>query len=159
MQRFITYTLSTIVLATTSLSFAADTNSNHKIFTPNDIQWSTNIDSLPKGVEVAVLEGDPSKTGPFTLRLKMPANYRIPPHWHPGIEHVTVLSGTFYMGTGDKFDEKQVMEMPTDSFAYMRAKTYHFAFTHDPVILQLHGIGPWGVTYLNPQDDPRNVKK
>lgn len=157
--RFITYSLSTITLVLASASFATDSNSKHNIFTPDDMKWSTNIDSLPKGVEVAVLEGDPSKAGPFTLRLKMPANYRIPPHWHPAIEHVTVLSGTFYMGMGDKFEEKQAMEMPTDSFGYMDAKSHHFAFTHDPVLIQLHGMGPWGITYVNPQDDPRNLKK
>lgn len=133
----------------------ADT-ADHQIFTPKDIQWINGPDSLPKGSQVAVLEGDPSKEGPFTLRLKMPANYRIPPHWHPIIEHITIISGTLYVGMGDKLDQKITTALPTGSFAYMMPNMHHFALTKgNGAIVQLHGNGPWGITYIDPKDDPR----
>lgn len=148
-----------LALVTASFTAAAQSNNQHKIITPNEMQWVQGPESLPKGMEMAVLEGNPAKAGPFTLRLKVPADYKIPPHWHPAVEHVTVISGTFYMGMGDKFDEKLATEMPVGSFAYMQPKIHHFAFSHDAAMIQLHGIGPWGITYINPQDDPRNIKK
>jgi hypothetical protein len=148
-----------LVLATTSISFAAQNHSDNKIITPNEMQWTVGPDALPKGAEMVVLEGNPAKAGPFTLRLKVPADYKIPPHWHPVVEHVTVISGTFYMGMGDKFDEKVATEMPVGSFAFMQPKMHHFAFSHDAAVIQLHGVGPWGITYLNPKDDPRNTKQ
>lgn len=126
------------------------------IFTPADIKWKDGPDSLPKGAKIAVLEGNPALAGPFTIRLKFPADYRIPPHWHPVIEHITVLSGTFYVGMGDHFDKKAAVRLPTGSFAYMMPEMHHFAFTQEPAVLQLHGMGPWGITYVNPKDDPRN---
>jgi hypothetical protein len=126
--------------------------------TPKDIKWVNGPDALPKGAKVAVLEGDPAMEGPFTLRLKLPANYRIPPHWHPVIEHITVLSGTFYVGMGDKLDPKQATALPVNSFAYMAPEMHHFAFTKGEVIIQLHGMGPWAITYIDPNDDPRNKK-
>lgn len=160
-KKMLTVTLLGLTLTASSYLFALNNNANanHAVFVPKDIKWATGPDALPKGAEVVILEGDPSKSGPFTLRLKVPANYRIPPHWHPVIEHVTVISGDFYIGMGDKFDEKVAIEMPTGSFAYMQPKMNHFAFTHEPAIVQLHGNGPWGITYVNPQDDPRNKKQ
>lgn len=142
-----------------SISFAQHDNSTHQIITPDEMKWSAGPNSLPKGSEVAVLEGDPAKAGSFTLRLKFPANYRIPPHWHPVTEHVTVLSGSLFMGMGDNFDEAKAKEMPAGSFGYMNPKVHHFAFTHDAAEIQLHGNGPWRITYINPQDDPRGTKK
>jgi len=160
-NKMLTATLCSLALTATTQLFALDNTSNadHAVYAPKDIKWMTGPDALPKGTEVAILEGDPSKAGPFTLRLKFPANYRIPPHWHPAIEHVTVISGEFYIGMGDKLDEKTAIAMPTGSFAFMAPEMHHYAFTHDPAIVQLHGIGPWGITYINPQDDPRNKSK
>lgn len=158
-KKIFTAALCGIAFTTLNL-YALENNSSpdHTIFIPKDIKWTTAPDVLPKGAEISVLEGDPSKNGPFTLRLKLPTNYRIPPHWHPVIEHVTVISGTLYIGMGDKFDEKLAKELTMGSFAYMQPGMRHFAFTHSPAIIQLHGIGPWGITYVNPQDDPRNHK-
>ena len=146
----------TAACVTATWSYAEN---QHAIFTPADIKWAAGPDSLPKGVEVAVLEGDPSKAGPFTIRLKMPANYRIPPHMHPTIEHVTTITGAINIGMGDKFDEKLAKELPAGSFGYMDIGMHHFAFTKQPTTIQLHGQGPWGISYINPQDDPRNQKK
>lgn len=128
----------------------------HILVTPADVEWADAPASLPAGAKVASLEGDPSKPGPFTLRLQFPANYRIAPHWHPADEHVTVLSGDFALGMGDTFDESALTTLPTGGFAMMRKETRHFAQSKSGAIVQLHGVGPWGLTYVNPQDDPRN---
>ncbi|MGQ3889115.1 cupin domain-containing protein [Legionella sp. CNM-1927-20] len=147
------------ILATSTTLFALDSNQAqgpHAIFTPADIKWTPAPNSLPQGAQVSILEGNPVEKGLFTMRIKMPANYRIPPHWHPVVEHVTVISGTFYMGMGDRLDEKKATQMPPGSFAYMPIAMHHYAFTHEPVVIQLHGNGPWGITYVNSKDDPRN---
>jgi hypothetical protein len=129
---------------------------DHIMVVPKDLTWKEGPASLPKGAMSAVLEGDPTKEGPFTMRLKLPANYKVPPHWHPAIEHVTVVSGSFYMGLGEVFDEAKVTKLPVGGFAVMQIGTRHFAFTKEEATIQLHGIGPWGINYVNPADDPRN---
>ena len=131
----------------------------NSVFLPQNMKWTEGPDSLPKGAEIAVLEGDPTKSGPYTLRIKIPANYRIMPHWHPIIEHITVISGSISLGMGDTFDAEKMTTLPTGTFAYMPAKMHHFAATKEASILQLHGVGPWGITYINPNDDPRHQVK
>lgn len=156
---FIQSSLFTLLIAgfvETAIAYE-NTESDHAVFTPKDIHWMNGPDSLPKGAKIAVLEGDPSKAGPFTMRLKFPSNYRIPPHWHPVIEHITVISGNFYIGMGDKFDPKISKTLPTASFAYMMPEMRHFAFTKGEAVVQLYGVGPWGITYVDPKDDPRNL--
>lgn len=128
---------------------------DHLMLVPTDLTWTDGPASLPKGTRSALVEGDPTKAGPFTMRLKLPANYKVPPHWHPGVEHVTVLSGSFYMGLGDVFDESKARKLPVGGFALMAIGTRHFAFTKEEATIQLHGIGPWGITYVNSADDPR----
>lgn len=131
----------------------------HRYFTPTDIKWSDAPPSLPKGAKVDVLEGDLASPGPFTMRVMLPAGYKVPPHFHPGIEHVTVLSGSFFMALGDRWDESKGHEMTAGSFGYMAAGARHYAWTKKPTVLQIHGMGPWGITYVNPTDDPRNQKQ
>jgi quercetin dioxygenase-like cupin family protein len=131
----------------------------HIMITPATVQWGDAPPSLPAGAKMAVVEGNPSDPGPFTIRAKFPAGYRIPPHWHPADEHVTVLSGTFRMGLGEKFDEKALHDLPAGGFAVMAKGTRHFAMARTATVLQIHGIGPWGLTYVNPADDPRLAKK
>jgi quercetin dioxygenase-like cupin family protein len=126
----------------------------HTMVTPADLKWS-DVASLPPGAKLAVIEGPLSEAVPLTFRLKLPANYQIAPHWHPGIEHVTVLSGTFNMGVGDKLDRSKTMALNAGSFAIMQPKTTHFAWTTGETVLQVHGVGPWNITYVNPNDDPR----
>jgi len=127
----------------------------HVMVTPGDVQWTDGPASLPAGSKAAVIEGDPKNPGLFTMRVKLPANYKIPAHWHPADEHVTVISGTFNMGLGEKFDTSKGKALSVGSFAVMPAKTTHFAFTKEESVIQLHGIGPWTITYVNPADDPR----
>ena len=128
--------------------------SDHMMATPDELKW-VDIPSLPPGAKLAVIAGPLNQAGPLTFRLKLPANYHIPAHWHPAIEHVTVISGTFNMGTGDKLDRAQTKALTAGSFAIMQPKTNHFGWTKDETIVQVHGVGPWGVTYVNPADDPR----
>ena len=131
----------------------------HILKTEGDIVWSDAPAVLPAGAKVVALEGDPAKAGPFTIRLKLPANYRVAPHWHPADEHVTVIAGTFALGMGETFDETKLEELGVGGFAMMRTGTRHFAWSKDGAVVQLHGIGPWGLTYVNPADDPRNAAK
>lgn len=135
-------------------SAAWSQSGDHKMVLPKDLQWS-DVPSLPKGAKASVIEGPMNEAVPFTVRLKFPANYRIPPHWHPGIERVTVLSGTFHMGLGEKFDQKKTHALPVGGIMIMQPKTPHFAWTKSETVVQIHSTGPWSVTYVNPVDDPR----
>ena len=130
----------------------------HVIITPADINWVNAPPSVPPGAKITVLEGDPTKPGPFTMRIMFPAGYKIPPHWHPAVEHATVISGALNMGIGDKFGPVRTKGLPTGSFSIMPAMMHHFAWVKEETIIQVHGIGPWGIIYVNPSDDPRNKK-
>ena len=126
------------------------------IYTPKEVKWADAPPVLPPGAKAAGMEGNAKEPGPFTMRLKFPANYKVSPHTHPADEHITVISGTFYMGMGDKFDEAAAKELPTGSFVVMPTKQAHFAMTKGETVVQLHGMGPWGINYVNPADDPRS---
>lgn len=108
----------------------------HKMVAPSDIKWADGPPSLPPGAKFAVLEGDPAKAGPFTVRLQFPAGYKIPAHTHPTDERVTVISGTFNMGMSDKF-----------------------AWATGEATVQVQSTGPFVINYVNPADDPRKAKK
>ena len=127
---------------------------DHRMVSPADLKWA-DVPSLPPGAKIAVIEGPMSEAVPFTVRIRVPANYRIPPHWHPAVERVTVLSGVFHMGVGDKLDPQKSMPLATGHMMILQAKTPHFAWTQEETVIQLHGTGPWGITYVNPADDPR----
>lgn len=131
---------------------------DHIMVMPNDIKWVDAPPALPPGAQVAVIEGDPKVAGLFTMRIKLPANYKIMPHSHPANEHITVIEGSFYMGLGEKFDEKAAKQIPAGGFAMMNTGTRHYAFTEMESIIQLHGMGPWDIIYVNAADDPRNKK-
>ncbi|HLX07850.1 MAG TPA: cupin domain-containing protein [Thermoanaerobaculia bacterium] len=133
---------------------------DHAALTPADMQWGDGPPSLQPGAKVAVLEGDPGKAGQaFTLRLRVPDGYKVAPHWHPTTEHVTVISGTFHIAMGDKFDDTQGTALGPGSFGYMGPRMHHYAwFTGDSEI-QIHGVGPFALHYVNPADDPRHAKK
>ena len=154
-----TFHAATLSLALTSSLFipfaiASDKHPAHLMVLPGDLKWA-DVPSLPPGAKAAVIEGPMNEAVPFTIRLKLPANYKVPAHWHPAIEHVTVISGTFHMGTGDKLDAAKTKPLPVGSVAIMQPKTHHFAWTKEETIVQVHGVGPWAVNYVNPADDPR----
>ncbi len=124
-----------------------------------EIKWKDGPAFLPAGVKFAVLEGDPSKEGFFTMRLWFPDGFKIPPHWHPKVEHVTVISGSLNLGMGEKFDQTATREMPAGTFGFWPAEMRHFAWAKGETVVQLHGTGPWMITYVNAADDPRSMKK
>jgi uncharacterized RmlC-like cupin family protein len=126
----------------------------HRIIAPAELKWE-DVKSLPPGAKVAVIEGKMNEEGPITARVKLPANYRIPPHFHATLERVTVLSGTVNIGMGDKFDASKTTAMKPGTVLLMPPKMHHFAWTGEETIFQLNVTGPWTVTYLNPADDPR----
>ncbi len=126
---------------------------------PAQIKWGKAPPSLPAGAQLAVLEGDPTKEGQFVMRIKMPDGYRVAPHTHPKQERLTVISGTLHVGMGEKFDPKMAFELPAGTFGTWPPGMKHFGWTEGETVIQLHGVGPWDVQYLNPADDPRNAKK
>jgi quercetin dioxygenase-like cupin family protein len=128
-------------------------------FSAGKIKWRDGPRSLPKGAMFAVLEGDPSKEGPFVFRVKIPDGYRVPPHTHPKTERVTVISGTFNIGMGDRFDENATTEMPAGTYGHWGAGMKHFVWAKGETILQFHGMGPWSIQYVNPADDPRRQRE
>jgi quercetin dioxygenase-like cupin family protein len=128
--------------------------STHVMMSPAELTW-TDLPSLP-GVKIAVIEGPLNEAVPIMFRLKFPPNYKVPPHSHPGIEHVTIISGTLNMGMGDTFDPSKTRALTPGSVAVMPPGTHHFVWTSEETIGQVHSIGPWSVTYVNPEDDPRN---
>ena len=128
----------------------------HVLMSANDVKWGPGPPSLPPGAQLAVVEGDPSKAGgTYTLRAKLPDGYKVPPHWHPVTENVTVLEGTFCMGMGDKFDQAAGRELTAGSFASMPKGVRHFAWAKGETVIQVHGVGPFEINYVNPTDDPR----
>jgi anti-sigma factor ChrR (cupin superfamily) len=129
-------------------------SAHHMMLTPDELKWA-DVPSVPAGAKVAVIEGPLNEAGPITFRLKFPADYKLPAHRHPGLEHVTVISGTFNMGAGDTLDTSKTQPLSAGSFAIMQPKTHHFAWTKEETIVQVHGVGPWAITYVNPADDPR----
>ena len=122
---------------------------------PDAVAWGPAPAVLPPGATASVLEGDPTKAQAFTMRLRMPDGYRIPPHYHPAMEHVTVVSGALKVGMSDRFDEAQMKTLPAGSFAAIPPRMHHYAMAKGETVLQLHGIGPWRIVYLNKADDPR----
>lgn len=122
---------------------------------PADIVWGNVPPALPPGAMIAVLEGDPFKPGPYSLRLKLPADYGIPAHWHTMAERVTVISGTMNAGMGDKLDKEQSKAFPAGSYVSIPAKMHHFAWADGETIVQINGDGPFDINYIDPASDPR----
>jgi anti-sigma factor ChrR (cupin superfamily) len=138
---------------------AAAPKPKHVMVAASDVKWGPGPPSLPPGAQMAVLDGDPAIAGkPFVIRAKFPDGYRVPPHWHPADENVVVLSGSFSAGVGDKFDEGSMMALAPGGYAKMPKMTHHYAMSKGETVIQVHGTGPFAVTYVNPTDDPRNKK-
>ena len=118
------------------------------------LQWSDTPPNMPKGAKMAVLKGDPSKPGPFVLRLSTPAGYKVAPHSHSQEENLTVISGTFQVGMGDKVNTKELKSMGPGAFGSIPAGANHYAMSKTASVVQLHGEGPFDIKYANPSDDP-----
>ena len=138
---------------------AAPPSAEKNAFTPDSVPFGPAPPFVAPGAQLAVLEGNPmASSGDYTVRLKMPAGYRIAPHWHPKRENVTVISGTFKVGMGDRFDESSMLTFPAGSFAYLDPDMHHYAMAADEVIVQIHGTAPVQFNYVNPDDDPSHKK-
>jgi quercetin dioxygenase-like cupin family protein len=131
----------------------------HVAVTPRDVVWGPAPPVFRPGAQGAVLVGDPSKPGPYVVRMKAPAGFTIRPHWHPTDENVTVLSGTVAMGMGDTVDATGATQLVAGSYMLVPAESHHFMVARTEAIIQVHGVGPFAITYVNPADDPRNDAK
>ena len=121
----------------------------------NQIVWSPAPPIFPPGAQFAVLQGDPSKAGEiFTIRLRFPSGYILPPHTHPTPEYVTVIRGNFLAGMGEDFSRAALTRFDAGDFATMPAAMAHFATTRGVTEVQVHAIGPFALTYVHPEDDP-----
>jgi len=131
----------------------------HTVLNASDMQWGPGPESLPSGAQMSVLDGDPSKAGaPFVIRAKLPDGYKVPPHWHPTDENITVISGTFTAGLGDKWDDAKMSTLKAAGYAKMPKNMHHYAGAKGETIIQISAIGPFAITYVNPTDDPRTKK-
>ena len=139
--------------------FAAQPSQAQNVFTPDQVKFGPAPPFLPPGAQLAVLEGNPmASSGDFTVRLKMPDGYKIAPHTHPNRENVTVLSGTVKVGMGDQFDASKMMSFGTGSFAYLDPSMHHYAMGSGETVLQIHGMAPLKINYVDPNDDPSKKK-
>lgn len=154
MNRLLAVT-SLAALALTAPAFAETPKPDqHIVISPEQVQWQPAPAKLPPGAQVAVLEGDPNEEGFFTLRIKLPDGYRIPPHTHPAAERVTVLSGTFKLGKGKTFDPAKTTTLPPGSYFSLAPASAHFAIAQGETVVQISTMGPWDIIYVNPADDP-----
>lgn len=119
------------------------------------LAWGPAPAVFPAGARMAVLQGDPSKPEWFTVRLDLPNGYRVPPHFHPTDELLTIISGTFLLGMGDKLDEAKATVMPTGGFGTVAANMHHYAIARGRTVVQVQAMGPFVLTYVRSQDDPR----
>src|SRR5688572_15918816 len=148
-----------IILASSLLvivcgSVAAQDHKGGHAMRADQLKWAPAPPVLPKGAQFTVLSGDPNKAGPFTIRLKAPAGYKIPAHSHPTAEVVTVISGEFHFGMGDKLDEAKADKLGSGGFVDLPAKMNHYAFMSTETVVQIDSDGPFAITYANPADDP-----
>jgi len=142
-----------LLLAATGSVVAQDHKTGHAM-RAEQLQWEPTPSIVPKGAQMSVLSGDPTKTGPFTMRLKLPASYKIPAHSHPTAERVTVISGEFNFGMGDKLDEAKAEKLGSGGFVDLPADMSHYAFTSPETVIQIDSDGPFVIKYVNPADDP-----
>ena len=123
---------------------------------PEDIEWKA-FAAFPPSVRLAVVVGDPSKEGPYTVRVRVPHGVKLMPHRHPEDRVYTVISGVFYIGLGDEFDADKLQPYPPGAVVVLPGDTSHFHWAKSgEYITQVTAMGPLGLEYVSPKDDPRN---
>jgi len=145
-----------VALLTTAVAQAAEKShvEGHISVLPVDLKWAP-APSVGPGAQIAVIEGDLKAAAPFTFRLKLPSNFKVGVHTHPVVERVTVISGTFYLGIGDKFESAKARAYTTGGVMIMPVGMPMYAYTtQEEAVIQIHGTGPWGINFLNPADNP-----
>ncbi len=121
------------------------------------LNWGPAPDVFPKGAKMAVVSGDPTTGGMFTIELMLPGDYRIPPHFHPTDEHVEVKKGTLLVGMGDVLDMKRTKPLATGDTGTIPARGHHFAVAQGTVVVAITALGPFAMTYIHASDDPRKA--
>lgn len=139
-------------------AFAEESANGMTTVIPGDKKWEKARKTMPFGMRVMQIYGDPTKPGPYIFRLRVPTAYRIPPHTYADDRVVTILKGTWWTGEGERYDPFLMNEYGPGTFYVTKAGTPHFDFARTEVILQVMGFGPVEnpVQWLNPDDDPRN---
>jgi quercetin dioxygenase-like cupin family protein len=158
MIRIIMITAATLFMATSVTAEMSDIpyhGEGHIMLNASELEWS-DVPSMAPGAQMAIIEGDLSKEAPFTFRLKVPDGYNLAPHTHPAYERVTVLSGTLHFAHGEEFDRTKTQALKPGGVAIMPPGEPMFGYAEEETIIQLHGTGPWGIKYVNPEDDPRS---
>lgn len=148
-----------VALSLTRLAAQPAQSSEMALYGPETIEWKAGPAAIPPGAKMAVLEGDPTKEGQFVIRFQFPEGYHIPPHTHPKTERVTVISGTLFLAMGENLDRSAAKPLTAGTYGFWPAGMKHTAWSEGETVIQLHGIGPWQINYVNPADDPRNAKK
>jgi ketosteroid isomerase-like protein len=131
----------------------------HVLLAPGELKWGDAPPSLPPGAKMTVVQGDPTQAQAFVVRAQVPAGYKVPPHWHPGVENLTILSGTVALGMGETFDESKMTTIPVGGYASLPAEMRHYFMAKTASTFQVHGMGPFVVNYVNPADDPSKQAK
>ena len=153
MRRFLVTSL-VVLLVAAGAALAQGTASQHVLVEGKELKWGAPPPIFEQSAKFTVVSGDPGKAGLYVVRLDMPAGYKIMPHWHPTDEHVTVLSGTFALGMGEKFEESKMKALQANGYALLPAEMRHYAMAKSRAVVQVHGMGPFQLTYVNPADDP-----
>jgi quercetin dioxygenase-like cupin family protein len=143
------------VVAGGALAAPALAMEGHKVVPAQEVEWGPGPAALPPGAEAAALLGDSSKEGLFVTQIRFPKGYHIPPHTHPQVEVVTVLSGAFALGMGETADQSKAQPLAAGSFFALPPGTAHYVFIDEETVIQINTIGPAGFDYVNPEDDPR----
>ena len=150
--------MKSVLLATAivvSLGIAGIAAGDHNMLTAGaSVKWGAPPPAFPAGAKFAVIDGDPAAPGLVTVRFVMPAGYKIAPHWHPTDEHITVLSGALSIGMGDTMDTAHGATLKAGGYAVAPANMHHYAWTKSGATIQVHMLGPFAITYVNPADDP-----
>lgn len=128
----------------------------HTVVRPRNLQWTPM--QVP-GAELAVVSGDPSKSGEFVLRIKLADGTRVPPHWHPNDEHVTVMRGIFAVGMGILFDETKLEDLQPAVYMHIPKEVRQFALARGETVVQIHGLGPFVTNWVNPAGLPKAAAK
>ncbi|MEK4033958.1 cupin domain-containing protein [Methylocystis sp. IM3] len=154
-RKILTAAAGVAIAAAAAFASVAQPEPAETIILPQDVKWGPAPASLPAGAQAAVLYGDPAKEGIFALRVRIPKDYYIPPHTHPTVEVVTILTGKFSLGMGPKADRRAAKPIGVGGFMAMPPEVAHYVFADEETVLQISSTGPWGIDYVDPRDDPR----
>lgn len=147
-----------MILAGSILALISPAFAEGAMVAADSVKWEPAPPVLPPGAQAAMISGDPSSDGLYVVRLKLPDGYKVPAHNHPTSEYVTVLSGTFNLGMGDKLDMAKSQALTAGGFAEAPANMNHYAWAKGETIVQVHGKGPFAITYVDAADDPRKTR-